>query len=659
MKKLLATTALVCALGISSNAHAQSLNYGTMQELFGEPVTTSANGSPQRASDVPMNMTIISREDIAKYPATEIPDILRHYPGVTVKQYNATNYSVGIRGYNQPHAERLLVLVNGRQVFADYFGLVNWSAIPVQINEIQQIEIVRGPNTALFGFNAVSGVINIVTVNPLYDDVDVVEADVGTNGYYKVGGVYTLQNKDEWAMRVSASNSNVDENPNTGFNDAASLYDEADVRDFNLDSVFNLNESTQMRIEAGRGNAEQNRYISTRSALDNEDRFSHMKVNLTADTDYGIIESTVYKNAIDTDYGQSGFNFDNDLIVAQLSNTVKVGASNTFRIAGEYRNNKTDHIIPALAAFAGGSSLIGTTTFNISSVSGLWFWNATDNLSTSLAARYDHVQSDLDGTILSVFNNPFSNEEYNNRYDEFGWNFGAAYKLTDADTLRFTAAKGVDLPSSFEVGFQSNTSAFNPNLDVSDVHDFQLGYERRVSSINGLFSLNTFYQVINELQGRTTDTPLSTSNLGDSEVYGFEVAVDGETDGGIRWGLNYSYSEVDDDVNAGSFQLEYEDLNSDHIVNAHIGYSPNEQWDYDLYASYQSEFDEDRIIDAANNTQRFTIDTEVVLDARIAYKPVEGVTVSLNGKGVLGDRESSAYGEDVESLFFLRAKYDF
>ncbi len=71
MKKFLFSAAAICALGAfaAPQAQAQSLNYGVMQEMFGEPVTTSANGSPMRASDAPLDMTIISAEDIARYPA--------------------------------------------------------------------------------------------------------------------------------------------------------------------------------------------------------------------------------------------------------------------------------------------------------------------------------------------------------------------------------------------------------------------------------------------------------------------------------------------------------------------------------------------------------------------------------------------------------------
>ena len=664
MKKLLATTALVCAVGLSSQAQAQSMDYGTMQELFGEPVTTSANGSPQRASDVALDMTIISAEDIAKYPATEIPDILRHYAGVSVRKNTATEYSVGIRGYNNPMNERLLVLVNGRQVFEDYFGLVNWSAIPVELNEIRQIEVVRGPNTALFGFNATSGVVNIVTMNPLYDDIDTAEADYGTDDYGRISGVYTWQG-DKFATRLSYGGMQVDENDND-INPltVSNIRDESQAQNFAMDTALQLNESTQMRFEATASTVDENQLDSFYDGYERTAENKSLRVNLSSDTDYGIIEATVYKNTMDSDYRNSSngpgivFAFLNEVTVAQLSNTFKIGSDHTVRLAGEYRHNTTDHDVNLLAPLNGGNPVLGTTTLNFKSLSALWSWNVTDNLAFSAATRYDHVQSDFDGNILTAFGNPYSNADYNNRYDEFGYNLGLVYKLSDADTVRFTAAKGVDLASSFELGFQTTASWANPNLDTSDVHDFQLGYERKVSDINGFVKLSSFYQRINEIQGFAAGT--TTAGLGDSHAFGGEVTVEGETDGGIRWGVNYSYSQIEDDIDQDRSSLDYEDQNSNHIVNAHVGYSPNEQWDYDLYASYQSEFDQLRGLGDVNTASTlFNVEPEVIVDARVAYKPIENLTLSVNGQGVLGDNEQSAYGVDVDSRFFARAKYEF
>lgn len=658
MKKVLMSSVCVLTLGVST-AQAQSMDYGSLQELFGEPVTTSANGSPMRASEAPMDMTIITKEEIARFPAREIPDILRHYAGVSVRQNTTTDYSVGLRGYNQPGAERILVLVNGRQVYQDYYGLVNWAAIPVEINEIQQIEIVRGPNTALFGFNATSGVVNIVTANPLFNDVDEVEFDAGINQYGRASGVYTFQNDGKWGLRVSAGATRMEEEA-LAYNPAEANLDFDDPRtyNFNVDNVMRLNDSTVMRFEVSASDVVQNGMTAYYDGTIITEDFVGLKAGITSDTDYGIIDANIYRNSSDAVFtvATGAFGFRNDVTVLQLSDTFKVGTDHTFRLAGEYRDN--------ISGIYLNNNEFSRETYHITSVSGLWSWAATPKLSFSTALRYDHAQADLDGG--SAFGgglfpgNPFTNDQYNNRYDEFGYNFGALYKLTDVDTLRFNASKGIDMPSLFEMSFQvsagGNTLFSDPTIEASDVHDFQLGYERKMDYFNGSFKTTAFYQRINEMQGFVPQSATVSyiQNLGDSEVYGVEVSLDGVTDNNIRWGLNYSYSKVEDDI---STTLDFEELNSDHMIKGNIGYSPNDQWDFDAFAAYESDFTSARDLNGGN--VNYSVTPDVILDARVAYKPTDKWTVSLNGQALLGDNEQSSYGEESETQLFLRAKYDF
>ncbi len=661
MKKFLFSAAAICALGAfaAPQAQAQSLNYGVMQEMFGEPVTTSANGSPMRASDAPLDMTIISAEDIARYPARAIPDILRHYAGVSVRQNTSTEYSVGVRGYNSAMNGRLLVLVNGRQVFEDYFGLVNWSAIPVELNEIRQIEIVRGPNTALFGFNATSGVVNIVTVNPLYDDIDLVEGDAGINSYTRGSGVYTWQNEDKFGLRISGASTKIDEDDNNVNSAITSLRDEVYVRRFNMDAALQLNDKTQMRFEASSGVVDENQKDVFDTVYGRDTDNKSVRANLNSDTDWGIVDFTMYRNAFESEYkGAAGtFNFENDVTVLQLSDTFKIGTSHTVRLASEFRTNTADMTIVGLGTAS-------EETLNIGSLSGLWYWNISDKLSSSIALRYDHVETDFDPGTLGYQASPFNPEQYQNSYDEFGYNLGLVYKPTDIDTLRLTFAKGVDLPSTFELSTVIPGAASlygDPTIEVSSIFDYQLGYERQLSSINGKFKLGAFYQYIEEMQStRAISTTLSYyDNVGDSEVYGFEAGLEGLTDGGIRWGVNYSYSEIEDDL-ISTTGTNFERQHSDHMVKLNLGYSPTEEWAFDVFAAYESDFKQAVDITASTSETR-SIDPDVIVDAKIAYSPskFDGLTLSLNGQAVLGENEQSAAGEEVDSQIFLRAKYEF
>ncbi|HKJ73866.1 MAG TPA: TonB-dependent receptor plug domain-containing protein, partial [Alphaproteobacteria bacterium] len=184
-------------------AMAQSMDYGALEEIFREPVTTSVTGSPQRASDVPATMEIVTQAEIRRSGAKDIPGVLKHVAGVDILRWTADSVDVSVRGYNEAFSSRLLVLINGRQVYADHFGYTPWSLLPVELGAIRQIEVVKGPNSALFGFNAVGGVINIVTYNPLHDDGARVAVTGGTQDHLQGSGVATLKLGDIGGVMIS------------------------------------------------------------------------------------------------------------------------------------------------------------------------------------------------------------------------------------------------------------------------------------------------------------------------------------------------------------------------------------------------------------------------------------------------------------------------
>src|ERR1700722_17787528 len=167
-------------LSVTVPAAAQSVDYQALEQLFGEPVTTSVTGKPQRATDAPANIEIITQDDIRRSGATTIPDVLQFIPGLDVRRDGFASADVGMRGYNRVANPHLMVLVNGRQVYMPDYGRILWATIPVQLAEIRQIEVIKGPNSALYGFNAVDGVINIITYDPIDDRVNTATAAGGT-----------------------------------------------------------------------------------------------------------------------------------------------------------------------------------------------------------------------------------------------------------------------------------------------------------------------------------------------------------------------------------------------------------------------------------------------------------------------------------------------
>ncbi len=124
---------------------------------------TSVSKKEQKISQVAAAIFVITQEEIRRSGASNIPDLLRMVPGMDVSQINANDWAVSARGFNQQFANKLLVLIDGRAVYTPLLGGVNWDTQDVPLEDIDRIEVIRGPGATIWGANAVNGVINIVT----------------------------------------------------------------------------------------------------------------------------------------------------------------------------------------------------------------------------------------------------------------------------------------------------------------------------------------------------------------------------------------------------------------------------------------------------------------------------------------------------------------
>jgi iron complex outermembrane recepter protein len=134
----------------------------TLEELMNVEIT-SASRKEQRAADVAGAIYVITQDDIRRSGMTSVPDLLRLVPGVQVAQINASKWAVSIRGFNGLYSNKLLVLVDGRSLYNRLFSGVVWDEQDLMFEDVDRIEIIRGPGAAVWGANAVNGVINIVT----------------------------------------------------------------------------------------------------------------------------------------------------------------------------------------------------------------------------------------------------------------------------------------------------------------------------------------------------------------------------------------------------------------------------------------------------------------------------------------------------------------
>jgi iron complex outermembrane receptor protein len=165
-----------------------------------ERVVVTASRYGQSPLDSPSTVTILTEQDIKLSGVTSLPDLLRRVVGVDVMALSAGQSDVSIRGFNHELSNKVLVLVDGRSVYLDFLGTVVWGTIGVSLEEIERIEVIRGPGSAIYGANAVTGVVNIITKVP-GEGQSVAHVEAGAPGYAQASVVLDGRKKDtSWRM---------------------------------------------------------------------------------------------------------------------------------------------------------------------------------------------------------------------------------------------------------------------------------------------------------------------------------------------------------------------------------------------------------------------------------------------------------------------------
>src|SRR5713101_4679797 len=132
-------------------------------EQLGNVEVTTASKEPEQVWRTPAAVYVITQEDIRRSGVTSIPEALRLAPGVEVAKVDSSKWAIGIRGFATRLARSILVLIDGRSVYTPLFAGTYWEVQDTLLDDVDRIEIIRGPGGTLWGANAVNGVINIIT----------------------------------------------------------------------------------------------------------------------------------------------------------------------------------------------------------------------------------------------------------------------------------------------------------------------------------------------------------------------------------------------------------------------------------------------------------------------------------------------------------------
>jgi iron complex outermembrane receptor protein len=185
--------------------------------IYEEQVVVTATKVEQQLVNAPATMSVVTSDVIQSTPATNYAELLRSVPGVNMVQTSARDYNITMRGASSTLATSTLALLDGRSLYLDFFGFVAWDLLPVNPNELRQVEVIRGPASAVWGANALNGVVNFISRTPrdlngnsvtmsfgaFNGDAENGE-QLGTGSIFGIYGTHARAVNDRWAYKISA-----------------------------------------------------------------------------------------------------------------------------------------------------------------------------------------------------------------------------------------------------------------------------------------------------------------------------------------------------------------------------------------------------------------------------------------------------------------------
>jgi len=482
------------------------------------PTVVTAARREQPLTKASATTKIITAEEIRRSGAHSIPEILRYVAGLDVSRASVSDVNVTARGLNTRVANRMQVFIDGRSVYEDFLNIVLWEQFPFSIQEIERIEIVESPASALFGANAFSGAINIITKSPdalkgTHLSGTVGDEDTGFASLIHAG----VADKFGYKLSFGYDRTNNFPNPPRG-----KTGDEKGLEDFkgNVLAQYKFSERSQASLSGGIDNFE--RDIDTGLGLllaDGNNAFT--KFNYSLD-DFKL---QLVWNHLDSDLEFAEFPSKGSV----LTNTFQADLQNSFNL-GE-NNILTGGISYHFNAFDSQLLIKGDENQNIFAFFVQDEWSPLDALTFTLGLRVDtHPETGVHVSPRGV----------------------VVYSPWENHTFRASVSTAFRNPSIVENFFDLQLPTVkiigNPNLDAEQIISFELGYQtflfERLKA-----RIDLFYNHVDELIEIIPPTGPTTTfaNVDGGPIYGGEFSLEFFLVEWLQGFLNYSYQDRDFD----------------------------------------------------------------------------------------------------------------
>jgi iron complex outermembrane recepter protein len=616
---------------------------GTAKDLTNLPLedlmqvsVTSVSKKEEKLSDAPAAIFVITQEDIRRSGVTNIPDALRMVPGLEVARIDSNKWAVSARGFNSRFANKLLVLMDGRTLYSNLFSGVWWDVQDTFIEDIERIEVIRGPGSTLWGANAVNGVINIITKKA--KDTQGGMAVAGGGSFEKAfGGVrYGLQTGENTNFRAYAKYFNRD---GTQFQNGDKAQDDWDSfrTGFRLDHDPASNNSFTFQGDFYQGRSGSPYVFPTltppysKSVDDKSDvsggnllgRWKHTFSN-TSELNLQAYYDRTHRS---------------DVLFSENQDTFDVDLQHRFKwIWGQ-------EIVLGLGYRAIRDQVQNTSYLSLNPE------NRTDQLFSAF------IQDDI--TLIKdrlrwIIGSKFEHNDYTGF--EFEPNTRLIWTPDKSQTIWGAVTRAVRTPSRVDQQLNTNYITIppgqsgnpsplpisvsvlgNPNFQSEELIAYELGY--RIQPTHRLnFDLAGFYNQYSNLRLSTTGNPVLVTNTfppyimlpqnvgnGDSaETYGLELAVDWQALDWWRLKAGYNW-----------MQLQYHNKNAASTTSQENFSHPINQFSVRSLINLGKKIDFDAWLRYVDNLLDSGIPSYLTLDLRLAWRPIKNLELALVGQNLL------------------------
>jgi len=526
------------------------------------PIILSASRLPQSPANAPVATTIIDREMIAASGFTEIPDLLRMAPGFIVNYQNGYVQAVGYHVLVDRFSRQMQVLVDGRSVYEPALGGVAWTDLPLTIDDIERIEVIRGPNASSYGANAFTSVINIITRNAVLDRGVMLKTNIGSDGL------------KEGFLRYGGSHKNLDYRvttayrENNGFDDR---HDDMQVKLITLRGDYQLDVNDAFIVQLGHNSGskgEDNVFddIIPKHTKQTYSQFQQIKWThtLSANQEYSL---------------QFYHNQNKDINDYQSNPIPLLGGARVFsdeRLTSDRWDIEFQNILEPTQSLR----LVWGAGARKDEVNGPLFFNTDHTVDNNAYRVFSNVEYQL--AARTLLNAGIMLENSDTGDTNVSPRASINYRFLANHTLRVSASRAYRDPFVFEenpdyrfpLPIPNNVLLFDSGaIDSEQITSCDIGYVGNFPRFHSTLDARLFYDKLDDLIAYDTTTfPAGLdgtaqffANSNNARIKGFEVSARYRADHGNGLNISYTHQNITGKDKTGS--TNYADTGPSDMLN--------------------------------------------------------------------------------------------